>query len=142
MIALHASSSDHHHPSAGLRKRNEAATGGDTSNDNPWLEGLRFERHVILPLLGRRYVQPAIEVAVSADFVAAVAREVEPVRPPRRREHALDARLSTALPVATLKAAIPASSLPCTTPAQSLLHQLALHSLFAAPRHRPRRAVS
>ena len=43
--------------SAGLRKRNDAATGGDAGSANPWLEGLRFERHVILPLLGRRHVQ-------------------------------------------------------------------------------------
>jgi len=51
----------------------------------------------MLPLLGRRYVQPSIEVPLKKDFVRDVAQRIEKSRPKWRRLHGLDVQLKVGL---------------------------------------------
>lgn len=81
-----------------VRKRNpEASGGGGAGAGSPWVESLKFVDAVVLPLLGRRYVQPAVEVPLREGFMHELAAHIEDARPQARRKHGLDLDLKTAL---------------------------------------------
>lgn len=77
-----------------VRKLNPEASG---SSDNPWAESLKFGDSVVVPLLGRRYVQPAVEASLPQGFMEYLATLIENDRPEKRRLHPLDTSLKTAL---------------------------------------------
>lgn len=80
-----------------VRKDNPEASGGKTGMENPWTESLQFADKVVLPLLGRRYVQPAQEVPLKPGFIEELHKHIEPSRPEKRRVHTLDMGLKTGL---------------------------------------------
>ncbi|GBG29152.1 Inositol-pentakisphosphate 2-kinase [Hondaea fermentalgiana] len=80
-----------------VRKDNPEASGGKSGESNPWRESMQFLDRVILPLLGRRYVQPAVEVPLPQGYIEALGAHIEPSRPEKRRKHTLDMGLKTGL---------------------------------------------
>mmetsp|Transcript_23130 Transcript_23130/g.50520 ORF Transcript_23130/g.50520 Transcript_23130/m.50520 type:complete len:422 (+) Transcript_23130:97-1362(+) len=79
-----------------VRKNNPEASGGVVDH-RPWKESLRFVENIILPLLGRRYVQPAIEVEFRKGFMRELAESIEDSRPVARRKNHLDYELESGL---------------------------------------------
>eukprot|EP00310_Coccolithus_braarudii_P025783 CAMPEP_0183359842 /NCGR_PEP_ID=MMETSP0164_2-20130417/53486_1 /TAXON_ID=221442 /ORGANISM="Coccolithus pelagicus ssp braarudi, Strain PLY182g" /LENGTH=547 /DNA_ID=CAMNT_0025534053 /DNA_START=9 /DNA_END=1653 /DNA_ORIENTATION=- len=79
-----------------LRKHNPDASMG-ANRSEPYTESIKFEERVILPLLGRRYVQPSIEVPVTTTFLDGVGANISSDRSARRRVHTIDPLLQTAL---------------------------------------------
>mmetsp|Transcript_5079 Transcript_5079/g.13034 ORF Transcript_5079/g.13034 Transcript_5079/m.13034 type:complete len:428 (+) Transcript_5079:87-1370(+) len=79
-----------------VRKDNPEAAGGKADPD-PWAESLRFADKMIVPIIGRRYVQKAHQVPLAPGFMDELAQVIESSRPEKRRVHPLDTSLQTAL---------------------------------------------
>lgn len=79
-----------------VRKDNPEASGGKI-NSNPWAESLKFVDKIVLPFLGRRYVQPSVEVPLPKGYMKELGKIIESSRPVKRRVHSLDFNLKTGL---------------------------------------------
>eukprot|EP00959_Pyramimonas_sp_CCMP1952_P289593 6056933-Pyramimonas_sp.AAC.1 len=69
-----------------LRVRKEAPVGQDGIGGDEWSECNRYTENVIVPLLGHRYVNKAIEIELPDGYLKKLDSEVWPSRPQKRRK--------------------------------------------------------
>lgn len=73
-----------------LSKANPEALGSAENDLSRWLQGRRFIRDVMAPLLGEEFIPKSRSVRLSLEFINILAEAIEEDRPESRRKHGLD----------------------------------------------------